>query len=204
MHACAACPLADTAQEFLSLADSSVKHRIFIHYTGWSNDRWDSWVDARCRWHTHTPPPTPHPLSFSSRLRSRVEHFSEEAAAAMKVHNAMHKLGKSNSKTAPADKAKKERKRRKLAAQLELDPNVEYNQLEASHAANILSFRQAACVLACFCMVLTAVPQRGAEAADDAGSAAHRGREVGAAASPQLRRRDSGSTRRPRAATGAY
>ena len=49
MHACAACPLADTAQEFLSLADSSVKHRIFIHYTGWSNDRWDSWVDARCR-----------------------------------------------------------------------------------------------------------------------------------------------------------
>ena len=63
MHACAACPLADTAQEFLSLADSSVKHRIFIHYTGWSNDRWDSWVDARCRWHTHTPPlpPTPCP-----------------------------------------------------------------------------------------------------------------------------------------------
>ena len=67
----------------------------------------------------------------------------------MKVHNAMQKLGKANSKTAPTDKAKKERKRRKLMAQLVLDPNVEYNQLEASHAANILSFRQVLCALVC-------------------------------------------------------
>jgi hypothetical protein len=36
-------------QEFLSLGDGSTKHRIFIHYNGWSGDRWDSWVDARCR-----------------------------------------------------------------------------------------------------------------------------------------------------------
>ena len=36
-------------QEFLSLGDGSTKHRIFIHYLGWSSNRWDSWVDARCR-----------------------------------------------------------------------------------------------------------------------------------------------------------
>jgi hypothetical protein len=40
---------AHVGQEFLSLGDGSTKHRIFIHYSGWSSDRWDSWVDARCR-----------------------------------------------------------------------------------------------------------------------------------------------------------
>ncbi len=39
----------DMRQEFLTLGDGSTKHRIFIHYNGWSGDRWDSWVDARCR-----------------------------------------------------------------------------------------------------------------------------------------------------------
>jgi hypothetical protein len=80
---------------------------------------------------------------------SRVEHTSDEAVAAMKIHNAMQKLGKANSRTAPAEKAKKERKRRKVNAQVVLDPNVEYNQLEASHSANILSLRHVTCFLFC-------------------------------------------------------
>ncbi len=70
-----------------------------------------------------------------------MEHVSDEATSAMKLHNAMQKMGRTNSKSAPTEKAKKERKRRKVAAHLVLDPNVEYNQLEASHAANILSLR---------------------------------------------------------------
>jgi hypothetical protein len=82
-------------------------------------------------------------------LHSRVEHTSDEAVAAMKLHNAMQKIGRANSKTAPMEKAKKERKRRKATAQLVLDPNVEYNQLEASHSANILSLRHVICSLCC-------------------------------------------------------
>ena len=138
-----------TGQEFLSLGDGTTKHRIFIHYSGWSGDRWDSWVDARCRCarlHRRQagPSPIPHGILMPI-LHSRVEHTSDEAVAAMKIHNSMQKLGKANSKTAPAERAKKERKRRKVTAQLVLDPNVEYNQLEASHSANILSLRHVIC-----------------------------------------------------------
>ena len=66
-----------------------------------------------------------------------MEHVSDEATSAMKLHNAMQKMGRANSKTAPAEKAKKERKRRKVAQQLALDPNVEYTQLEASPCSAI-------------------------------------------------------------------
>jgi hypothetical protein len=59
----------------------------------------------------------------------------------MKIHNAMQKLGKAKLKTAPTEKTKKERKRRRATSHVALDPNVEYNQLEPSHAANVLSFR---------------------------------------------------------------
>jgi hypothetical protein len=126
----------------------------------------------------------------------------------MKLHNAMQKMGRANSKTAPAEKAKKERKRRKVAQQVALDPNVEYTQLEASHAANILSLRSlpaSSCFFTPFeCDDVFRWLQRRAEATDDAGPAAHRGREAAAAAATQPRGYDTRRAVGPRAAAGAF